>query len=194
MAVLKAVSATKDNRVVYFAQGKSELDYQLSDNFEFLDEMNQRLYDIISDSRNRLISIEITGYASPEGGTQRNMQLSCDRAYSVKNYLQNNIPDLPDSLFTLNCQGENWSGLLSMVLASDMQYKDEVLEILANTTLDDAGVVRKNTLRNLRNGVPYDFMLNYFYPQLRNAQDIVITYRATENKNTALPNNKHAQR
>ncbi|MDR2039998.1 MAG: hypothetical protein LBQ60_18910 [Bacteroidales bacterium] len=176
-------SITNDEQVVYFAQGKASLDTQLSDDPSYLNELYDTLRSIISTSGNKLISIEITSYASPEGNYQDNMQLSCDRARSLKDFLLEKVPVLNDSLFLLNCKGENWEGLQDLVHQSDMPYRDEVLEIIANTTMDDGGVSRKNELRKLKNGTIYKYMLEHFYPKLRNARDITIKYFSTGNEN-----------
>ena len=170
-----------NNNVIYFAQGKADLEYRFLDNSKFLDEISDILSGIMSGAENQLISIEITGNASPEGIYLSNIQLSCERAIAVKNRLMENIPELNDSMFALNCKGEDWDGLLSMILASDMQYKDEVLDIIKNTTMDDGGTTRKNALKKLKNGIPYKFMMDYLYPELRNVKNVTITFTSIKN-------------
>ena len=180
-SVIRICNSDDDDKVVYFAKGKAGLmDFKPLGNYEFLNEIHDRLTHIISDKRNQLLCIEITGYASPEGRYMENMQLSYDRAQTVKEYLMEYIPELDESLFLLNSMGENWKALQNRIQASDMMYKDEVLEIFANTTLDDEGTARKTALRQLRNGVPYRYMLDHFYPELRNVRKIIITYVSTE--------------
>ena len=161
--------------VACFEQGKADLEYK-PDNYSFLSEVSDTISRIVFDDESQLTNIEITGNASPEGVLSSNVQLSCKRANAVKTHLMENIPELRDSMFTLNCGGENWDGLQNMILASDMPYRDEVLEILTNTTLDDDGTARKNALRKLRSGILYKYMLNYMYPELRNVNKVTITY------------------
>ena len=191
---VKKVNVVTDNRAVYFAQGKAELNNRLYNNHDFINEISGKLTQILSDANNQLVSIEINGYASPEGGYQSNMQLSCDRAHAVKDHLMKNIPELSDSLFLLNCMGENWDDLQNRILASDMPYRNEVLAIFANTTMDDGGVARKNALRKLKNGIPYQYLLHYFYPDLRNARNITITYISTEEEDPVIPDNDSEKR
>ena len=178
---------TTNNEAVYFAQGKAELDHRSSENHKILDKIHDALREIISDAEKQLVSIEIAGYASPEGLYQRNMQLSCDRANIVKEHLLEKNPELDDSLFQLNCKGENWDFLHNKILTSGMPYKQEVLQILENTGVDDGGVTRKKALHKLKNGMPYKYMLDWFYPDLRNARDITITYISTEEIDIVYP-------
>ena len=180
--VAKICNTVDNGKAVYFAQGKADLDYRSSDNYKFLNQISDTISNIVSNTKNQLANIEITGFASPEGVYQSNMQLSCKRANAVKNHLMKNIPELSDSLFTLNCLGENWDDLLRMVQLSNMQYKDEVLEIFENTTMDDRGIARKNALKQLKNGIPYKYMLDNFYPELRNAKNVAITYTSIEDE------------
>ena len=122
------------------------------------------------------------------------MQLSCDRAHTVKNHLMKNHPELPDSLFLLNCMGENWDDLQNRILASDMPYRNEVLAVFSNTAMDDGGVARKNALRKLKNGIPYQYMLHYFYPELRNVRNITITYVSTKEEEPLIPDKNFEKR
>ena len=191
---VKKVNIVADHRAVYFAQGKARLDNRLYNNHDFINEISNILSQILSNVNNQLVSIEINGYASPEGGYQSNMQLSCDRAHTVKNHLMKNIPGLPDSLFLLNCMGENWDDLQNRILASDMPYRNEVLAIFSNTAMDDGGAARKNALRKLKNGIPYQYLLNHFYPELRNARNITITYVSTEEEDPVIPDNDSEKR
>ena len=62
-----------------------------------------------------------------------------------------------------------------LVENSDMEYRDEVLQVLQQpqkgTTLSDKSGIRndsrKSPIMNLRNGQPYRYMLREFYPSLR---------------------------
>ena len=180
-SVIRICNSDDDGKVVSFANGKAGLlDFKPLENYEFLNEIHDRLTDIISDERNQLLCIEISGYASPEGDYHKNIQLSYERAQTVKDYLMEYIPELDENLFLLNSMGENWKALQNRIQASDMMYKDGVLEIFANTTLDDEGAARKTALRQFKNGIPYQYMLRHFYPELRSVRKIIITYVSNE--------------
>lgn len=58
---------------------------------------------------------------------------------------------------------DNWSALRDMVASSEMAYRDEVLEIIDRIPIA-AG--REARLRALRDGEPYRYMVEHFFPRL----------------------------
>lgn len=60
--------------------------------------------------------------------------------------------------------GENWDGLEKALEAGDMDYKEEVLAIIDNYPLETE---RKAKLKQLRGGMPYQYLLRNVYPRLR---------------------------
>ena len=120
-----------------------------------------------------LQGIEITGFASPEGGLKFNTQLGEGRAKALQVYLMKELPELREENFLLVNGVENWDGLRKLVEASDMEYREEVLAII-----DDEQVAggRKNALKRLAGGKPYRYMLKEFYPGLRNACYVSVYY------------------
>lgn len=70
--------------------------------------------------------------------------------------------------------------LREQVAASDMAGRDEVLDILDHTPLwiydDDNRIVdgRKKQLMDLQGGKPYNYMLEHFFPELRNSVSTVL--------------------
>ena len=118
------------------------------------------------------LTIEITGYASPDGKGLFNQQLSADRAMALKVYLKNALPMLPDSLFRLHAAGEDWEGVHQWVAdRPDMQYRDEVLRIIDRVPADKG---RKKQLMDLKWGHPYIYLSQHCFPTLRNACCVVI--------------------
>ncbi len=62
----------------------------------------------------RIDSIIIYSYASPEGPYEFNKRLSRERGLTAKRYLLSLVPswrELPDSVFRLRPEAENWEGL-----------------------------------------------------------------------------------
>lgn len=73
-----------------------------------------------------------------------------------------------------NSHGINWEGLKKLVSASDMSYKDEVLEILhtmPKQVLCNSGIEDecKQQLKTQHGGQPYKYMYRHFFPELRSA-------------------------
>lgn len=128
-----------------------------------LNNIEEMLRTVRSDSNISISHIKIIGFASPEGGIAHNEDLSKGRAEAFKNYLAGKL-DFPSSAYTVEYGGENWDGLKEAVTASNMEDKDEILSIINNTA--DVNL-RKTKLKQLKNGVPYRQMLTNIYPKLR---------------------------
>lgn len=100
--------------------------------------------------------------------------------------------EIPDNLVCIHGEGIAWDMLRRMVAASDMLYKKEVLHILDHTPVwvfDKAGRVvdgRKKQLMDLRGGMPYTYMLENFFPDLRSSLSVVC-YRKPEPPVKVIP-------
>ena len=165
----------KGTAVVQFTVGSHVIDMNIPGNRELLDAVGKAFKLIIDDPNASLKQIMIAGYASPEGSLAFNTRLAQQRAESFKNYLLANL-DMPrdESLFELYNGREDWDGLRRMVEASDMEYRQEVLDIIDVYTIEQEE--RKTKLKQLAGGKPYAYMLENFYPSLRNAGYLQVYY------------------
>lgn len=172
--VLKKVNRkwqfSKEVLIIHFHLSTTKIDDSLFENQQTLDEIITAVNAIRTNPEQALRKVEITGFASPEGNYSRNQHLAINRATALKNYIRQEIPLIADSSFVLNNGGENWEGTRRMVAASDMKYRDEVLEILDKTPIN------KQELQNLRAGQPYHYMVREFFSTLRNACYIAVYY------------------
>ncbi len=164
---------------VFFPVSKTVLNPDAYNNKATLDEIMAGIRKIGDMEKLRLQGVEITGFASPEGGLSLNTRLGAGRAAALKEYIRGEMPELRDEDFVLVNGVENWDGLRALVAASSMEYKDEVLAILDDSTL---GSGRKAALMNLKNGKPYRYMLKEFYPELRNACYVSVFYDVLADK------------
>lgn len=165
----------KGTAVVNFTVGSARIDTRIEGNKELLVAVGRALRLILDDPNASLKRIVIAGYASPEGTLKYNTNLAQQRADAVKAYLLQNL-DIPNNreLFELFNGREDWDGLRSRVDASDMEYRAEVLEIIDAYTMEQEE--RKVKLRQLAGGKPYAYMLENFYPPLRNAGYLQVYY------------------
>ncbi len=90
---------------------------------------------------------------------------------------------LPDSIIT-RCDGSiAWERLASLVEQSDMPHKGEAVDVLRNVpeyTYNDKGVLtdsKKKHLMELQYGRTWYYMLEHFFPQVRNASVVFVTVR-----------------
>ena len=167
----KEDSGMERNTSVRFRVVKTEIDTEYSNNAESLRQIDEAIAIINSDPRTRLEKITIAGFASPEGHRNQNIELSRGRAEALKNYINKQM-NVPASQIEIFANGEDWVRLTELVQQSDMNHKEQVLDILKNTPEKD----RNNRLRALNGGVPYQSLLNVFYPKLRDACYINVWY------------------
>ncbi len=164
---------------VRFRVNSSVVDLRYSDNGAVLTSLFNTLDSIAADSTLSLTGVRFAGSASPDGSFRLNSKLSEKRLDALRSYVCTRRP-LPDSLISPEHRVTDWSLLRSMVEASDMPNRDEVLDIIDNvpeqTTASSGRVTaeRKDRLQRLRGGVAWRYMLRYFYPSLRNADCVVL--------------------
>ena len=122
------------------------------------------------DSFTTITSIDIHGYASPEGSYQNNERLAAGRALALKEYVRKQY-DFPESIFHVASTPEDWAGLRAYVQDSDLTEKSEILSIIDGNLSPDA----KDQAIKTKFPATYRFMLENWYPALRHS-DYVINY------------------
>lgn len=161
---------------VFFRQGRVAIDTTYMDNAATLDRLNRALRVMTADAAIRITRLVIVGYASIEGSLRRNTYLAGRRAAVLQEYAAARGVPLPD-IETVN-MGEGWDELRDMVTASDsLPYREEVLHIIDAVPVSKG---REKQLMDLHGGVPYRWMMEYLFPQQRNAGYIRLYYTGAE--------------
>lgn len=175
--LIPVVEAVKNRSDSYsasldYAFNKSTVDTNFKNNADVLEGVDRIISEVKNDPNINLNKIQVTGYASPDGSSVYNMSLSERRAKSFTDYLINRH-SLPANLIETNWVGEDWKGLTLAIKVSDYIYRDDVLQVIDNTSNLDK---RKNSLKSLQNGEVYRNLFADFYPALRrNSYDIFYT-------------------
>ena len=78
---------------------------------------------VIGDSNVQITSIDIHGFASPEGGYKLNTSLADRRSVSLKSFLANYL-GIPGTLVNVKYTPEDWQGLKQFVINSDIPEKE----------------------------------------------------------------------
>lgn len=146
-----------------FSVGSSEIKPELANNLSELSSINNMMESILTDKDFTVTAVNITGYASPEGTIKSNQLLSERRAKALENILVAKY-DVSRSLYRVNFGGENWDGLIPMVEQSDLDDRDEIIELIQNVSIDDD---REGKLIRLNGGSSYRYMLKNFFPAVR---------------------------
>lgn len=158
---------------VSFKVGKSILDMKMKNNKESADKVIAAINAIKATKGAKITDISIVGFASPEGSVERNNVLSQERAVA---FMEAIIPatELEKWTFKVETGGENWGQLKDMVEKSDLKTKESLLKII-NSTGDQAERQAK-----LSRTAAYNYIFKNFYPKLRNAGFVKVSYTVTE--------------
>lgn len=158
---------------VYFRQGYSILELDYRANAKRLAAFADSIRSLQRDASCRMKTLRIVGTASPEGVSVLNARLSEKRAKNLAAWLEEHL-SVEGAALDIQASGIDWEGLERAVAASDMPYRDEVLEILRNTpvwVIRDGKVAdsRNRQLGMLRGGRAWRYMEEHFFPALRSA-------------------------
>lgn len=118
----------------------------------------------------RIDSIVIYSYASPEGPYNWNVYLAKERGERARRYLLEQLKDreFPASRIIVNYTPENWTGLYEMVNTTyPYEDKPDVLNLLEREDISDDE--RKELLKKLNGGRPWEFIRDEILPELRYA-------------------------
>ena len=110
-------------------------------------------------------SIEIKGFASPEGTYANNTRLARGRTESLRNYVQHLYHFEPGFIKTAY-EPEDWAGLREYVEQSSLANRVEILYIIDDPFLDPD---IKDKRIQARFGDDYLFLLHNVYPGLRHS-------------------------
>lgn len=112
----------------------------------------------------QITSIEIHGYASPEGNYSTNAFLAKGRMESLIEYVQNHYK-FDKGLLTSQYTPENWDGFRKFIVSSTMDQKEAILAIIDSNepNLD----IKEQRIAKLIGADAYKHLLNECYPTLR---------------------------
>ena len=186
---ISEVYVTSDTLQVYFRQDKILLEPQFRDNGKRLRDFSRHFNELLYSPDSKVRSILIVSGASPEGPSTRNRYLSDNRAKVVYDYLLNY--HLVDSThIEIESRGVDWKGLAARVKASDLPYKEEVLEILdLPEWISEGGKVvdgRKARLMNYQGGKVWNELYDLYFPDLRGTK-VMIAYNILRKYDAQLP-------
>lgn len=144
----------------------------------------------------QVTNISLHGYASPESSYSNNMRLSKGRVAALRDYLQQHYK-FKANVFTLNNTPEDWDNLRNFIADGNrrrvkgdiwyestniletpetpevvIRYRDELLQVIDMQVDVDEKELR---LKQVGDGEPYKWLLQYVYPGLRHT-DYIIEY------------------
>lgn len=184
LAMQTAAAQENDKKEVCigFRVGSSLLDPKFGNNEASLNDVIQFLNEVRNDTTIELTQVTFCGSASPEGGNKLNRNLAKRRCANMEQYVRQRI-QLPDEVVKRQEWSDAWQKLAIYVENSDMPNKKEVLHELLETpeyTYNKYGALvdsRKKRLMDMNYGRTWNYMLDKFFPSVRNASAILVTIR-----------------
>ena len=177
----------KDELEIVFKVSKIEIDSTVFNNEVTFGKILNAIDKIFANPNYKVDKIEIAGYASPEGRRSFNNWLAENRAKALINYIIENRPqyNLTENSFRLRNGEENWPGLKRHVLASTIEEKDQIVEIIDMDLPDEE---KKMKLKALDKGKVWKQMLSEVYPHLRSARYLAVFYDSTQDESVDMIN------
>ena len=145
------------------AVNKVDIRPEYMNNPQELAKLRAMIDELKADADIQVKSLDIIGYASPEGSLANNKRLSEGRALALRDYLAG-LYDFPRSQYNILFGGENWAGLVKTLQHTNIDYRKELLNMITNNPYDQT---LKLKLREFRGGIPYQYLLRSVYPKLR---------------------------
>ena len=148
----------------------SEIEKESWKNFE------KWLADAQNNSKIKIKTITITGFASPEGEENKNNTLSTDRAFTGKSAAMDlakkvNNETLQKEIYTLLCRGEDYEGFKIELEKSSMNQDEKQLVIRVLEMYKDP-VQRETEMRNMAK--TFTYLDENIFPKLRRAEIKVV--------------------
>ena len=128
-------------------------------------EFNGAVKEANDDARREIKEINISSYASPEGGVKLNTRIAEGREKNTKKYLDkalkdNNIEET--GIYTSDFTAQDWEGFQRLVAESNIQDKELILSVLSMYKDPEE---REREIRNLSS--VFDQLAQQILPQLR---------------------------
>ena len=162
---------------IYYRTANARLELPYMDNDRHLAALGDSIRSLGADPAVVLRRILIQASASPDGNTKYNKELARKRGENLRDYLKDNL-SLPDSIFTLQPQGEGWSELAEKLGRTDAPWRDKAIAIIRDTpewVVREGKVVggRKRQLMNLAGGRAWQYMKENLFESLRSGSLVV---------------------
>ncbi|MBR5102953.1 MAG: tetratricopeptide repeat protein [Muribaculaceae bacterium] len=135
---------------------------------ESVKSLQQTIKDANADEKKEIEEINISSYASPEGGVEVNTRVASGREKSTQQYLdkelkKNGIDN--NTLLTADFTAQDWEGFRQLVSQSNIQDKNLILSVLEMYKDPET---REKEIRNLSS--VFDQLAKEVLPQLRRSR------------------------
>lgn len=152
-----------------------------------VNEWKRRVEEAFNDPRQN-VNVEVSAYASPDGGLSLNERLAAQRERNTSNYLESelNRRNINTDVFA-HYTAQDWEGFSQLVAASNLQDKELILRVLE---MYPDSETREREIKNI--SYVFEDLAETILPQLRRSRiiaNIEIIGKSDEEIMTAWNNN-----
>lgn len=164
-AYQRIIKQAQEANIMFLIQQANLRNNQL--NSAEMKEFHKKVAEVNADTKNfKLNNIEVSAYASPDGGVKLNTGLAENREKNAENYLnrqlkKGKISTNVDAKYT----AQDWEGFQELVSKSNLQDKDLILRVLSMYQDPEQ---RENEIKNISS--VYKTLADEILPQLRRAR------------------------
>ena len=164
-AFQRIIKQAQEANIMFLIQQANLRNNQL--NSEEMKEFHKKVAEVNADTKNfKLNNIEVSAYASPDGGVKLNTGLAENREKNAEKYLNKQLKKAKieanvDAKYT----AQDWEGFQDLVAKSNLQDKDLILRVLSMYQDPEQ---RENEIKNISS--VYKTLADEILPQLRRAR------------------------
>ena len=164
-AYQRIIKQAQEANIMFLIQQANLRNNQL--NSAEMKEFHKKVAEVNADTKNfKLNNIEVSAYASPDGGVKLNTGLAENREKNAEKYLNRQLKKAKietnvDAKYT----AQDWEGFKELVSKSNLQDKDLILRVLSMYQDPEQ---RENEIKNISS--VYKTLADEILPQLRRAR------------------------
>ena len=164
-AYQRIIKQAQEANIMFLIQQANLRNNQL--NSEEMKEFHKKVAEVNADTKNfKLNNIEVSAYASPDGGVKLNTGLAENREKNTEKYLNRQLKKAKiDTNVDAKYTAQDWEGFKELVSKSNLQDKDLILRVLSMYQDPEQ---REAEIKNISS--VYKTLADEILPQLRRAR------------------------
>ena len=164
-AFQRVIKQAKNANIMFLIQQANLRNSEL--NSDDIKEFHKKVAEVNADTKNyKLNNIEISAYASPDGGVKLNTGLAENREANTEKYMERQLKKGKiDTNLDAKYTAQDWEGFQELVSKSNLQDKDLILRVLSMYNDPEQ---REAEIKNISS--VYKTLADEILPQLRRAR------------------------
>ena len=164
-AYQRIIKQAQEANIMFLIQQANLRNSQLKS--DEMKEFHKKVAEVNADTKNfKLNNIEVSAYASPDGGVKLNTGLAENREKNAEKYLNRQLKKAKiDTNVDAKYTAQDWEGFKELVSKSNLQDKDLILRVLSMYQDPEQ---RENEIKNISS--VYKTLADEILPQLRRAR------------------------